>query len=307
MEIQVRNISKSFKGIEYINDVSFTCFANEIIGILAPRGNGKTLLLNLIRGKTAPDSGQATFLIEDKIIPQKALRHHLGFLSAENSLYPMMTVYDYLYYVARFYKLPNYLRKDRVQNLIKNCGLSRHKHKYISELSRGQSQRVGIAQALVHNPEFLLLDDPVKDLDPIQSEQLYELIKEQSKERTVLISSSRMQDIEAMCNTILVLSNGNVLTKGAVSALQQEVENSSTLKVEIGGAKDSSEVYRALHKLDYLQIVNHHNFSFDIHTTQEERFAQDLFLLCVEQGWYILRLVAAEKSLEDIFMQLRKN
>ncbi len=208
MEIQVRNISKSFKGIECISDVSFSCFKGEILGILSPKGNGKTLLLNLLRGRVPLDSGQVTFLIEDKIIPMKKIREYLGFLSAENAMYPMMTIYDYLSHITYFYKLPNYLRKDRVQNLIKNCGLSRHKHKYISELSKGQLQRLGIAQALVHNPPFLFLDEPVKGLDPVQSEQLYELIKEQSKERSVLITSSRMQDMEAMCNSMLVLSNG---------------------------------------------------------------------------------------------------
>lgn len=307
MEIKVQNISKSFKGIECINDVSFTCFAGERIGILAPRGNGKTLLLNLVRGKITPDCGQVSFTAEEKTIPIKKIRHYLGFLSAENSLYPMMTVYDYLLYTSHFYKIPNYLRKDRVQNLIKNCGLYRHKHKYISTLSKGQLQRLGLAQALVHNPPFLLLDEPVKGLDPIQSEQLYELIKEQSKERSVLIASSSMHDIEAMCDSMVVLSNGSILAKGTVSELQQEVANSSILKVKIGGATDNIEVYRALQKLEYVQIVSNHNFSFDLHTTQEKRFAQDLFLLCMENDWYILRFVAAEKTLEDIFIQLRKN
>lgn len=306
MEIRVKSITKRFRGIECISDVSFTCYAGEIIGVLAPRGSGKTLLLSLLRGKEKPDSGELNYFIDDELIPVNKISQYIGYLGAENPLYTHMTTYDYLNFSAGFYRIPNYLRKARVQNLIKICGLSSQKHKYIADLSKGYQQRVGLAQALVHNPPFLLLDEPVRGLDPIQSEQLYELIKAQGKERSVLLTSSRMRDMESMCDTMLVLSDGKVLAKGTVEELQQEVANSSILKVKIG-APDSIEVYQALQQLDYIQVVSSRGLSFDIHTTQEQRFAKELFAVCAANGWYIARLVAAEKTLEDIFKQLRKN
>lgn len=306
MEIRVKDITKHFKGIECIGEVTFTGYGGEIIGILAPRGSGKTLLLSLLRGEITPDVGSVTFLIDEKPIASKEISKYVGYLDAANALYEYMTVYDYLNFSASLYNLPTYLRKERVRNLIKMCGLSSRKHKLISSLSKGYRQRVGIAQALVHNPPFLLLDEPVSGLDPVQSMQLYELIKEQGKERSVILTSSRMRDMESMCDTMLVLSNGKILAKGSVEELQQEVANSSILKVKIGGA-DSVSAYHALQQLDYIQVVSSRGLSFDIHTTKEELFVQDLFALCAEKGWYITRLVAAEKTLEDIFKQLRKN
>lgn len=306
MEIHVKDIGKRFKGITCMSDVSFTAYGGEIIGILAPRGSGKTLLLGLLRGKVQPDTGNVTYFVDEKPMNPGDSSRYIGYLDAENPLYDYMTVYDYLHFSVQFYKLPLYLRKSRIQNLIKICGLSSQKHKTIGELSKGYQQRVGIAQALVHNPPFLFLDEPVSGLDPTQSHQLYDLIKEQGKERTIILTSSRMRDMENMCDTMLVLSDGKVLAKGTVEELQQQVANSSILKVKIGAA-NSMEVYEALQQLGYIQIVSSNGLSFDIHTTQEEQFAQDLFALCAVKGWYISRLVAAEKTLEDIFKQLRKN
>lgn len=306
MRIEVKDISKSFKGIACISDVSFTAYSNEIIGVLAPRGSGKTLLLSLLRGNTTPDSGSVTYFIDEKKWNNKEGKQYIGYLDAENPLYEYMTVYDYLNFSAQFYRMPTYLRKSRLQNLIKTCGLSSQMHKQIAEISKGYRQRLGIAQALVHNPPILLLDEPVSGLDPTQSQQLYELIKEQGKERTIILTSSRMRDMENMCDTMLVLSNGKVLAKGTVEDLQQEVANSSILKVKIG-ATDGAAVYKELQQLDYIQVMKAKELSFDIHTTQEERFAKDLFALCAENDWYIVSLVAAEKTLEDIFKQLRKN
>ncbi|PVX52494.1 ABC-2 type transport system ATP-binding protein [Balneicella halophila] len=306
MEILVKDIYKSFKGIECISDVSFTAYANEIVGVLAPRGSGKTLLLNLLSHKSLPDAGTIEFIIDEKPLTNKDIPQNVGYLDADNPLYPYMTAYDYLTFSASFYKLPSYLRRDRVRNLIKICGISHWKHKLVSELSKGQKQRLGIAQAMIHNPAFLLLDEPVSGLDPKQSEQLYELIREFGKERTIILTSSRMRDMENMCDTMLVLSNGKVLAKGTVEELQQEVANSSILKIEIK-ATDSTRVYEALQQIDYIQIVKYKGFSFDIHTTHEDRFARELFNICVDNNWYIRRLVAAEKTLEDTFKQLRKN
>lgn len=306
MQLQVKEISKSFKGMECMSEVSFTAYANEVIGILAPRGNGKTLLLDLLRGTITPDFGSVTYLIDEKPLSKKNTNQYIGYLGSKNPLYAYMTAYDYLNFSAKFYKIPAYLRKSRIQNLTKTCGLSSQKHKIISELSKGYQQRLGIAQALVHNPPFLFLDEPVSGLDPVQSQQLYKLIKAQGKERTVILTSSRMRDMENMCDTMLVLSNGKVLAKGTVEELHREVTNSSILKVKIA-APDSVLVCEALQQLDYIQIMRAKDLSFDIHTTQEERFAKDLFALCAANGWFINRLVAAEKTLEDIFKQLRKN
>ncbi len=265
-------------------------------------GYYKAFQRDLLRGKITPDSGSVTYLHDKKTIKTQDLKQYIGYLDSANALYEYMTVYDYLYFLTSLYKLPYYLRKERVRNLIKKCGLSSRKHKVISTLSKGSRQRIGIAQALVHNPPFLLLDEPVSGLDPSQSQQLYELIKEQGKERSVILTSSRMRDVENMCD----LSNGKILAKGTVEELQQEVANSSILRVKIGGA-DNLSTYNALQQLDYIQVISSKEASFEIHTTKEEQFSKDLFTLCAKKGWYISRLVAAEKSLEDIFKQLRKN
>lgn len=306
MELSVKNISKEFKGIECMSDVSFLGKRGEILGVLAPRGSGKSLLLNLLRGAIAPDVGEVSYFIDNEKIQSKDINKHIGFLAENNPVYSKMSVYDFLNYLAQFYEMPRYLRKDRIRNLIKICGLFPYKYHLTEKLSRGNRQRLGLAQSLLNNPAFLYLDEPVSGLDPRQSEQMYELIKEVGRERVTILTSSRMRDIENMCDTMLVLSNGTVLAKGTVEELQQQVADSSVLKVGVGNAT-TNDFFSALQKIDYIQIVGHKDRIIDIHTTEEERFAKDLFDLCAKKEWYIRHFVSTEKTLEDIFKQLRKN
>lgn len=307
MEIRIKNITKSLKGIELISDVSFVAYPKEVVGVLAPHGSGKSLLLDLIRGAIKPDKGNISFVDNGGLFFPHQVLKKIGYLSAENPLYEEMTVLDFLLFIASLYGMPRYLRKDRVRNLVKMCGLVSSRYKKIKELSLGYRQKVGLAQALVHNPDILLLDEPVKRLDPVQSKEIYDLIKALGKEQTIILSSSRMRDMENMCDTMLVLSRGRILAKGTVEALQELVADSRILKVGIGGV-DLDVAKKGLLSLSDLQLISQGKDGvFSVHVPNEVLFAQALFQLCNENGWYITCLMTAERSLEDIFKQLQRN
>lgn len=306
MEIRIENITKSFNGIDFIREISFVAYPKEIVGVLATQGSGKSLLLDLIRGKIHPDKGLISFIEKNTVLTHSQICTKIGYLSAENPLYDEMTIFDFLTFIAKLYKMPKYLRMDRVKNLIKMCGLSSSQYKRIKELSLGYRQKVGLAQALVHNPSVLLLDEPVKKLDPVQSREIYNLIRDLGKEQTVIISSSHMSDMENMCDSMLVLSGGSVLAKGTVESLQEQVKNSSVLKVGIGGASNEAARIEIKSISGVQSITQEKNKLFNVHVVNKSLFAKELFNLCVKNNWYITSLSSTEQSLEDIFKQLRQ-
>lgn len=307
MEIHIKNITKRYDEINMIQEISFTAYPNEIIGILAPKESGKSLLLDIIRGAVTPDKGTISFIDNGQTLSKKEIKRYIGYMDAHNPLYDDMTVFDFLLFIARLYKMPQYLRKDRVRNLVKIYGLSSCKYKKIATLSLGYRKKIGLAQAIVHNPPILLLDEPVKGLDPVQTKEFYKLVKEQGKKQTVILTSDKMQDLEQMCNTMLVLFKGKILAKGTVESLQQQVADSRVLKLRIGGIS-SIEASKAIQELADVQLLRmNKDGTLNIHVTNEEEFAQRLFVLCRENDWYITHFVATERSLDDIFKQLRKN
>src|SRR5690625_1190220 len=217
MSIQVDNIVKKYGEQEALKSISFSLNKGEIVGLLGPNGAGKSTLMKILTTYIKPTSGKATvngYDIDEETIK---VRQNIGYLPEHNPLYLDMYVREYLLYNASIYKVD----KDKIEGLIEQTGLSSHANKKIGELSKGFRQRVGLAAALLHDPEVLILDDPTTGLDPNQLIDIRELIKKVGKEKTVLLSKHIMQEVEAMCDRDIMLHAGSIVLDKKMDALIQ--------------------------------------------------------------------------------------
>ncbi len=212
MSLQIENISKSYDGKLVLNHVDFSLEAGEIVGFLGPNGAGKSTLMKIVAGYVQADEGNVKICNETVSEANLATKRLLGYLPEHNPLYLDMYVLEYLDFVSRFYDIPN--RKLRIAELIERVGLGDARGKRIGQLSKGFRQRVGLAQALIHDPKVLILDEPTTGLDPNQLLEIRELIAEVGKEKTVLFSTHIMQEVQALCKRVVVINHGNIVADG---------------------------------------------------------------------------------------------
>jgi ABC-2 type transport system ATP-binding protein len=198
---------------------------------------------------------------------------------------------------------------DRVTEMIRVCGLKTEKHKKIRELSKGFKQRVGLAQALIHNPEVLILDEPTTGLDPNQIVEIRELIKRIGREKTVILSSHILAEVEATCDRILIINKGKIVANGTAEELRRQAQGNELLQVQIGNAS-RNEAFEALKSLPSVELVDfsgNEETIFEIHSKTGQNSAQAIFEMCVQKGWFIQQLTPIETKLEDIFREVTKN
>lgn len=205
--IQVRNISKSYSGIEALSDISFSLKKGEVVGLLGLNGAGKSTLMKILSGIMIPDKGEVFILDKDIRKSSLQVRQHIGYLSEDNPLYEDMYVSEYISYIAKLFRAD----KQKVSEVIEQVGLKDEYHKKISTLSKGNRQRVGIAQVLVHNPDLIILDEPTVGLDPNQRESLNKLFAELGKDKTILLSTHILQDVREICSRIMVINKGRIV------------------------------------------------------------------------------------------------
>jgi ABC-2 type transport system ATP-binding protein len=218
MSIQALKISKLYGNKKALNDLSFEIKKGEIIGLLGPNGAGKSTLMKILTGFTPLSSGKANICgldIQEYSLQSKS---KIGYLPEHNPLYQDMYVREYLEFIAKIYKVDI----NRVDQMISQTGLSQEKSKKIGSLSKGYQQRVGLAQALIHNPEVLILDEPTTGLDPNQLVEIRALIKEMGGEKTVLISTHIMQEVEAICDKVIILKNGEIVANDFVKKITRK-------------------------------------------------------------------------------------
>jgi ABC-2 type transport system ATP-binding protein len=253
-----------------------------------------------------PDSGNikvGKYSIYDE--PEQ-LKKNIGYLPENNPLYEDMPVIDYLKFVGKLQGIADRELTDSLINVIDLCGLEGEKHKKIGELSKGYKQRVGLAQALIHKPEVLILDEPTTGLDPNQIVEIRELIRKIGKEKTVILSSHILAEVEATCDRIMIINKGKIVADGTTRELRSQASGSATLKVKIeGGALD--EVFSALKEIPGVAVVDFldkQNFRFVLEGDPEAKLANAVFAACVKKGWVITELIPVETKLEDIFKEL---
>lgn len=308
MDVIVENLTKSFGMQKAISAVSFKARQGEVLGFLGPNGAGKTTTMKIMAGFLFPDCGEVYFG-KDSIRKNPArIKQSTGYLSEHNPLYEEMNVVDFLTFIAKLHRIPRYKIDSRVVDILQLCGLEHEKHKNIRELSKGYRQRTGLAQALIHDPEVLILDEPTTGLDPNQIAEIRELIKRIGREKTVILSSHILAEIEATCDRVLIINKGKIVANGTSAELRSKSNAGKTLRVRIGSAGEE-DVRQALGALPGIQKLNHPAGSpfFELQSDRETAIEQLIFDTCARNGWYIQELTPVETRLEDIFRQVTQN
>ncbi len=309
MDIIVDNISKHFGTQKAVDQVSFQVKTGEILGFLGPNGAGKSTTMRAITCYLTPTSGDIRvggYSIHEN--PEE-IKQNIGYLPESNPLYQDMPVLDYLRFVAEIHKIPKEKIPGRIREMVRTCGLEAEKHKKIAELSKGYKQRVGLAQALIHDPQVLVLDEPTSGLDPNQIIEIRELIREIGREKTVILSSHILAEVEATCDRILIINDGKIVADGTSSDLRKKAQNKEILKITIEDA-DKNDIFKALQSLQNTQMVDilsQSGNSFELQSKPGTSSRRDVFRLCVDRDWMLTEMTPTETKLEDIFRELTMN
>lgn len=309
MDIKIENLSKKYGAQKAVDSISFEVKTGEILGFLGPNGAGKSTTMKMITGYIGIGEGQIT--IGDQSVASNAdeVKKHIGYLPENNPLYLDMPVIDYLEFCAALQGVEKTLITDRVKKMIRVCGLNAEKHKKIGELSKGYRQRVGLAQAMIHDPAILILDEPTTGLDPNQIVEIRKLIREIGKEKTVILSTHILPEVEATCDRILIIKGGKIVADGTAESLRKQAEGKEMLKVRIedGTAEVILAEIRKLKTVDWAEVVDKNVNRFEVQSRAGVSSRRDIFKLCVEKGWVLGELTPLETRLEDIFRNLTVN
>lgn len=300
MSISIKNVTKTYGKQIALNEVSFDLKKGEILGFLGPNGAGKSTLMKIVVGMLPCDSGEVYVTGELVNNASTKIRQNIGYLPENNPLYTDMYIREYLNFVADSYKIEH--KSARIEEVIKLVGLSEESHKKIHQLSKGYKQRVGIAQALIHNPEVLVLDEPTTGLDPNQLEEIRGLIRMISQDKTVILSSHIMQEIEAVCSRVIILHQGEIVKDEAIQSITQHTKQ--TVNIEF----TSSINQTLIEEIPYISSVKSlHESSFIVTSDEEEDICPKLFQFAVEQKLTLKTLVHKTELLEDVFQSLTKS
>ncbi len=309
MDIVVENITKKFGTQKAVDNVSFIVKTGEILGFLGPNGAGKTTTMRAITCFLMPNAGNIRvggYSIKEN--PEE-IKKNIGYVSENNPLYKEMPVIDYLYFIAELHNIPKSKIKDRILEIINLCGIEGEKHKKISELSKGYQQRVGLAQALIHDPKVLILDEPTAGLDPNQIVEIRELIREIGREKTVILCSHILAEVEATCDRILIINKGKIVADGTSRDLRKRTQGREIIKVTIedGEVNAIFKALQALPNVHMVDILSKSDGQFEVHSNPETSSRKDIFTLCVENKWSLTELTPTETKLEDVFRELTMN
>ena len=306
MDIVVENLTKRYGDQVAVDNLSFKVKTGEILGFLGPNGAGKTTTMKAITAYLYPDSGTVHVGNYSLDKNPEEIKRNIGFLPESNPLYQHMPVIDYLRFVAEIQEIPRNEIDDRLLNVINSCGLEKEKHKKINELSKGYKQRVGLAQALIHSPEVLILDEPTVGLDPNQIKEIRELIKRIGKEKTVILSSHILAEVEATCDRILIINKGKIVADGSTEELRKQASGKEIYRVmvEDGEANAVYEALKSIEGADMVDILDAGKKMFEVQGASGTRLAKAIFKVCVSNHWILMQLTPVETKLEDIFMEL---
>ncbi len=299
MSIEVKNLFKYYGEQAAVRDISFSVKKGEIVAFLGPNGAGKSTTMKIMTGFIPSSSGEV-FICGMKVdVENLKTRQIIGYLPENNPLYTEMYVREYLEFVGRIYKIKNL--KNRVTEMIHTLGLELEQNKRIEALSKGYRQRVGLAQAIIHDPEVLILDEPTSGLDPNQLVEIRELIKKIGKEKTVILSTHIMQEVEAICDRIVIISKGQIVANDKASVLQNETSQ-QTVFVEFDKNVSKSQLL----KIPTIRKVEAVNNAWLIESSADIDLRKEIAQFAQKNDWLILTLKIEKKSLEEVFKDLTK-
>lgn len=301
MSVKVQSLTKFYGKQKALDSISFEIKSGEIAGFIGPNGAGKSTTMKILTGYI-PASGGEAFVNDISIFENTLeLRRQIGYLPEHNPLYPEMYIKEFLGYVAGIYKIK--ATKSLIDNIIEMTGLGIEQHKKIGALSKGYCQRVGLAQALIHDPKVLILDEPTTGLDPNQIIEIRNLISQIGKEKTVMLSTHIMQEVEAICDHIIIINQGKIVA----DERGENIQNASksilmTFVVEFDTKINSAEINK-IEAVSKVAIVNETTFVLESNEDVRKR----IFNFAVQKGIAVLSMQKKEKNLEEIFHELTKS
>lgn len=302
MSISVRNVTKLYGAQKALDDVSFEIGGGEVVGFLGPNGAGKSTMMKVLTGYIPQSGGEASVCGFDVRENSMDVRRNVGYLPEHNPLYLDMYVREYLGFVGSIFKLNNVT--GRVDEMIGAVGLEREQHKKIGQLSRGYRQRVGLAQAMIHDPKVLILDEPTSGLDPNQLEGIRALIKSLGREKTVMLSTHIMQEVEAICSRVIIIDKGRIVADDTAAVLRSAGSQEEAVLVEF----DAEVAANALRNIPgVLRVTRRDERAWVLGFDAANDVRPAVFEFAVSNGRKVLTLQRAERGLEEVFKELTRN
>jgi len=303
MSITISNLTKIYGTQKAIDNISFQAANNEIVGFLGPNGAGKSTTMKIVTGYLQADSGNVIVNEIDINTNSLEAKKQIGYLPEGNPLYYEMYVREYLGFIAGLHEIKKGIKK-RIEEVIDLTGLRMESNKKIGQLSKGYKQRVGLAAALIHNPDVLILDEPTSGLDPNQIIEIRQVIKELGKNKTVLFSSHILQEVESICDRVIIINKGTIVADDTLSNLRLSNRAYHTVVVQFTEKIDS----QILATIDNIQKIEEEQpFIFKLQTLDPENVKKQLLKLSLENNFNILSLQSETKSLEEVFRNLTSN
>lgn len=299
MAVIVQDLSKEYGSQIAVNHLSFDANKGEILGFLGPNGAGKTTTMKMICCFTAPSAGTVSVNGYDIHTSPLQVKNSIGYLPEHNPLYEDMYVKEYLQFVASIHKISN--KKDRIQEVIELTGLEKEQHKIIGTLSKGYRQRIGLAQAIIHDPDVLILDEPTSGLDMNQLVDIRTLIKNLGHEKTVIFSSHIMQEVQAICDRVVIINNGLKVADESIDKLTSLMKGSDSVLVKFSDKKPD---LKAFHSILGLTDINQEEDSFIFTYNKDHDIRRDIFNTAVSQNLIIIEMRQQKASMEDVFRQV---
>jgi len=301
--VDIQNLTKTYGSQNAVDNISFSAGTGEIVGFLGPNGAGKSTTMKIATGYLPPTAGSVRVAGHDVVTDSLAVRQHVGYLPEHNPLYLDMYVHEYLEFIGSVHGLSGRNLRSRVAELVSRVGLSREQNKQIGALSKGYRQRVGLAQALIHDPSVLILDEPTTGLDPNQILEIRQLIREVSENKTVIFSTHILPEVTALCSRVVIISRGKLVADAPVAELAARAAGETVVRAEFEGAADAAK----LAKLSGVRDVESAGLGiYLIRTAPGTDPRAAISRLAAQEGWILLGLRQEQQSLEEVFGELTK-
>jgi len=301
--IDVKQLNKSYGQVRALQDIDFKIGEGEIIGLLGPNGAGKTTIIKILTGYLQPDSGQVLVDNLDVLTQIQEVQARIGYLPENAPLYPELSVQAYLLMMAELRQIPPEEVRERLSEAVYAVGLVEHLARPIGQLSKGFRQRVGLAQAILHKPRLLILDEPTVGLDPTQIVEIRNLIRRLAQNSTVLFSTHILPEVEALCDRVIILINGEVKVDSRLSDLANTNDAILVLEEEVSGAADALSTLEGIKAVDKLPVDNGH-IRYRIQGTGGADLCPSIYQLASSQGWPLRELRPDTQTLETVFNQV---
>ena len=300
--IRVENLTKYYGKRLAVDNISFNIEKGEIVGFLGPNAAGKTTTMRILTGFLAPTSGNVWIAGHDMQNHSLEARQHIGYFPEAVPLYRDETVYSYLDYLAAIRGMDKKKRESRIDEVIEMLHLGEYTDVFIGKMSKGYRQRVGVAQAIIHEPDVLIMDEPTIGIDPIQVSMTRQLIKDLGKEHTILLSTHVLPEVSMTCERVIIINEGKIVAQDRIENLSSMIGGARRIRLEVGGPPQ--EIIKRLRQISGVQQVSNQGTQYTIESPADRDIRSQVTSAIIQSGWTLLSIESVEMSLEDIFLKL---